>query len=33
MVSTDVRCGKYYAASIFYRGKATFAEIRTRGKY
>jgi hypothetical protein len=28
MVSTDIRCGKYYAASIFYRGKATFEEIR-----
>jgi hypothetical protein len=29
MVSTDIKCGKYYAASIFYRGKVTFEEIRT----
>jgi len=29
MVSTDIKCGKYYAASVFYRGKVTFEEIRT----
>ncbi len=29
MVTTDIKCGKYYAASIFYRGKVTFKDIRT----
>jgi len=29
MVTTDIKCGKYYAASIFYRGKVTFNDIRT----
>jgi len=28
MVTTDIKCGKYYAASIFYRGQVTFGEIR-----
>ncbi len=29
MVTIDIKCGKYYAASIFYRGKIAFADIRT----
>jgi len=29
MVTTDIKCGKYSAASIFYRGKLTFDDIRT----
>lgn len=29
MVTTDIKCGKYSAASIFYRGKVTFDDIRT----
>jgi hypothetical protein len=28
MVKTDIKCGKYYAASIFYRGKVAFGDIR-----
>jgi hypothetical protein len=28
MVMTDIKCGKYHAASVFYRGKVTFAEVR-----
>lgn len=28
MVTTDIKCGKYHAASVFYRGKVTFAEVR-----
>ena len=28
LVKTDIKCGKYYAASIFYRGKVTFGDIR-----
>ncbi len=29
MVKTDIKCGKYYAATIYYRGKVTFGDIRT----
>jgi hypothetical protein len=28
MVTTDIKCGKYHAASVFYRGKVSFSEIR-----
>jgi hypothetical protein len=28
MVTTDIKCGKYHAASVFYRGKVSFDEIR-----
>jgi len=28
MVTTDIKCGRYHAASVFYRGKITFAEVR-----
>ena len=28
MVTTDIKCGKYHAASVFYRGKISFDEIR-----
>jgi hypothetical protein len=29
MVTTDIKCSKYSAASIFYRGKLSFDDIRT----
>ncbi|HYA13263.1 MAG TPA: hypothetical protein VEF33_02880 [Syntrophales bacterium] len=28
MVTTDIKCGKYHAASVFYGEKVTFAEVR-----
>jgi len=38
MVTADVKCGRYHAASVFYRKRLTFAEVRTSwnkqyGKY
>jgi hypothetical protein len=28
MKKTDIKCGKYYAATVFYRGEVTFSVLR-----